>query len=310
MNAGKTTYGYRFLHVLFLAGWAVFLWPGCGEMQLNWQRHGSMSSATRPSVDRPATASRPAQQTEPAAPASAAKPVTEAPPAPQGDYLQLVISADDVSSGPESHFQYVKVQRVPPASAAEILRRLYAPIGLHGIERCVLIYAIPSEQKGAADFIRLLDATPTTEIPTAKSEPPAEAFVRYVAAYVGNRRPGSEDRKAIGELAPLFEGLARSEQSPAVLRWASAMLAGDIEASILSDFNRAEQVYLIAESQAPAGSVERLNAVYARARAQMLSGRRERAHTLYGIIVSQYSALRKTEPYIRARAVLDQTQGR
>lgn len=321
MNAGKRACGAgRWMHgtspVLSVCICAAVL-AGCGEVQFNWQRAGQTKpaktgSGTSGKASAPTTA--PAAGTATTQPANAdvatRPPAPAAQPAPQADYLQLVLVNEPAPANPPVNLTYVRLERGQPSAVAEVLRRLYVPIGVHGIERCVLIYSAPAEVKGAAEFARVLDVAPVVDVPKNLAAEPKEAFVTCVAAHMANRRAASVNRKALAELAPLFEKLAGNESAPPVVRWASAVLAGDIYAGLAFEFNRAEQLLIAAEAMSPMGSVEQLNVLYARARAQMLANRKDRATALFGQIVSQFTACRHTEPYLRARAALEQERGR
>lgn len=308
MNAANRTHGARrwwrrnspVLSLFLLAAAQA----GCGDVQANWERAGQ----TRSAPARSATPPSPAAVAPPAiAPASepASRPAVESPVPPQ-DYLQLALVNEAVPTNVPPNFVYVRLEKAPPAAAAEILRRLYLPIGVHGVDRCVLIYGVAAECQGAAELARSLDLTPVADVPTGGSLGAVEAFREAAAAYMGHRRGAVADRQALLALEPVLGELAvRPDASPAV-RWAAGMLAGDICATLSSDFNRAEQFFLAAESQTPPGSVERMNVLLARARAHAAAGRKDRATLLFGSIVSQFTAFRRAEAYVRARAGLDE----
>jgi hypothetical protein len=177
---------------------------------------------------------------------------------------------------------------------------------MQGADRYLLVYATAPEWRAAADFVRLLDVTPSDEVPQATTGPPIEAFQALVAAMMTKGRPGSVDRKALAETAAGFEAIASSDQAAPVLRWASAMLAADICARTVYDFNRAEQMYLAAQGFAPAGSVEQMNALYGRARAHLLNGRKDRALPLFEAVVAQFTAYRRSDVYDRCRRGLEE----
>jgi len=290
-------------------------WQGCGEVQPNWQRAGQTASPPRPRSPTPTPRKepvkpKPAPAGPPATPAAerpAAPPASQPAPEP-GDYYQLLLLNEASRQQTEPNIATRRLEHGPGDLVGEVLGRLYVPVGMQGADRYLLVYATPAEWRAAADFVRLLDVAPSDELPKSSGGPPVQAFQDLVAALMTRSRPGSVDREALAEIARRFETIAASDQAAPVLRWASAMLAGDIYARTLYDFGRAEQIYLAAQNFAPAGSVEQMNVIYARARAHLLNGRRDRAQKLFESVVAGFLVYRRSEVYDRCRRGMEELQ--
>jgi hypothetical protein len=224
-----------------------------------------------------------------------------------GEYYQLVLSRQPSAEAPPN-FLYVPVSTGSAFDVANVLRRLYVPVGVHGHERCVMIYGAEAEWRAAADFSRLLDVA---ALETSPDRIPAGVMPRFrtaVALYMGASRPGGHDEYRLSEAAELFQQIASVEDATAAVRWAAGMLAGDVYSRIVYDFAKAEQLYLLAQGLAPPGGVEQMNAFYARARAHAISGKSDRARMLFARVVDQFTAFRHSEVYDRCRRALESPQ--
>ncbi|MBN1490509.1 MAG: hypothetical protein JXA69_11385 [Phycisphaerae bacterium] len=286
-------------------------WLGCGDIQPNWRRTGQTgpsrpgpeSRKPGPPADTVAKAPATTRPAEPAAPPTA---IDDEPTSP---YFQLVLFSEPASPTAPPNFVHIQLQHAPAPSVADVLRRLYVPIGHHGQDRYVLLYATEVEWRAAGDFTRLFDVVPSVDLPDPLANEPSKAFQQAIAVLMASSRPGSVDQEALAGVAAAMERIAAAEQAVPILRWAAAMLAGDIHANTTFDFNRAEQVFIAAQSQAPAGSVEAMNTLYARATAHLANGRKDRAQPLFTTVVSQLTAFRRSEVYHRCRRGLEKLQG-
>lgn len=290
-----------------LLAWAV----GCEGVRSNWERGGLASGSPR---SGPRTSAQPPSGTATTQsvagtghPAPATNPSGTVPAEP-GDYYQLVLYPDATLPPAPANFRNVSVLRAPVQSVADVLARLYVPVGYQGVDRCVILYATDAEWTAAAAFVPVLDAPPVTSVPATLPPDPVEAFRVLVGVIMANSRPGSIDRDALGRAAEPLERIAADTAAAPALRWAAAMLAGDLYANLLNDASRAEQVFLLAETQAPADRVERMNALYARARMLVRNGRPQRAEPLFAEVVKSFLSYRRSEVYQRCGRGLDEAR--
>lgn len=284
-------------------------WIGCGDVEFNWQRTGQTAGPARPGPESKRPGPR-AGQTASSAPAgrpteAAHRPVDRSVPlgaAPQpGDYFQLVLFSESPPPETPRNFLHVKLEHAPAASVGEVLSRLYVPVGMQGRDRCLLIYGTQAEWKAAAEFVRVFDVTPHDNLPETMPSQPVEAFQRAVAVLMAKSRIDAVDRAGLAKAAAVFEQVAGNEGATPILRWAAAMLAGDLCARTLYEFNRAEQLYVAAAGISPAGSIEQMNSLYARARTDLANGHKDRADSLFATVVSQFTAYRQSEVHHRCR---------
>ncbi len=297
---------------------ALAAWPGCGDVEFNWQRSGQTGPTPRPGPEsrRPGTPAREtAAPAPPAAPQPASRPAgtatrpARAPSpgdaAPTADYFQLILFNETVPPTVPRNFMHIRLGRGSAPEVGAVLGRLYCPVGMQGQSRFVIVYGSQQEWQAAAEFVRLIDvaAAPDTGEPAAG--PPIEDFQRAVAALMAASRLGAVDRPGLAKAAAAFERIAGSEQAPGELRWAGAMLASDLYARAVFDYARAQQLYMAAAGIAPAGSVEQMNALYQRARTDLANGRKDRADPLFATVVSQFTAYRQSEVYQRCRRALE-----
>jgi len=288
-------------------------WAGCGDVEFNWQRTGQTA---RPAAASNRPVPRPGQ-----GPASAptARPVEAArrpivPPAPSdtgvqpGDYFQLVLFSEPPPPETPRNFLHIRLESAPAAAVGDVLSRLYVPVGVQGQSRCLLIYGAQAEWRAAAEFVRVFDVVPTDNLPERLPAQPVEAFQRAAAVLMARSGMGAVNRPELAKVAGAFEELAGNAQAAPVLRWAAAMLGGDLYARTLYDFPRAEQLYVAAAGIAPTGSIEQMNALYARARTDLANGRKDRAESLFATVVSQFTAYRQSEIYYRCRRGLEKVK--
>jgi hypothetical protein len=284
-------------------------WAGCGDVEFNWQETGQTARSARPGPDskRPGPRADQAPSSAPAVRQARApnRPVDREVPfsaAPQpGDYFQLVLFSEPPPPETPPNFLHVRLERAAADSVGDVLSRLYVPVGIQGRTRCLLIYGTQAEWRAAAEFVRVFDVAPLDDLPQAMPPQPVEAFQRAIAVMMARSRTGAVDRSALAKVATVFEQTAANEQATPILRWAGAMLAGDLCARTLYDFNRAEQLYVAAAGIAPGGSIEQMNALYARARTDVANGRKDRADPLFATVIQQFAAYRHSEVYLRCR---------
>lgn len=296
--------------VLCLAG----MFAGCEDVQVNW----GLEQGPKPKPV-PTPAGRLVQQSTTSPSANAAQPKPVAPPAGQqaqaaaplpaphqvmNVYQVVLLSGPGPAEAPPG-IKHVRLQRSRARDNAKILSRLYLPSGPSGTDdRYTLVYPTPLESDLAAEAALLLD------VPKAQGDPPAggasavwawaigEAFNVFDEAGI----PDDRVQRLANQLVHVMPSadLSRNQQ------WIAGMLAGELLAHRVYDYAAAHAVYRQVESIAQPGSYEQMAGTYARGRALLQDGRREQARQCFETVLGQFSMLRGSEVFERARGTLAQ----
>lgn len=287
---------------------AVGACVGCGDVEFNWQKTGQVRSGPRPGPESPRPGPRAVDVSSVTSAPTASRP---APPsasgdsAAPGDYFQLTLFSEAPPPQTPRGFLHVRLEKGAAADVGAVLSRLYLPVGTQGHTRFLLIYGAQQEWRAAAEFVRLLDVAAGRRLTKPPPADPVEAFHAAVASLMAASRLGAVDRPELSRVAAAFERVVATESAPAELRWAGAMLAADLHVRVTYEYGRAEQLLVAASGIAPSGSVEQMNALYARAQADLMNNRRDRAIPLFAQVVSQFTAFRQSEAYQRSRRAIE-----
>jgi len=231
--------------------------------------------------------------------------------APSAFYQLILLSERGPAAGP-GRTKYVRLKHVSAEAASKALAWLYAPIGRPGQEtRRTLIYQSGALWAAAAEFAPNLDVPVIDEPPPTLPIDPREAFAKAIGlfAYVYRMNPPQPvDLAKLDQVNKLLNVTATANAADPCLRWAAAMLAGQIQAEAQFDFQGAQQSLLVAQGQAGPETVELMMTLFARAEAYSQDGQTDQARKLYQQIVNQFPRFRDSEVYRRAQKAVQAGQ--
>ena len=164
-------------------------------------------------------------------------------------------SGDVARDVPENDMRTVRVERASAREVGRLIAELYPPVGPGGTEhRFYLVYQSAEVMDGAAELAVRMDVD-AADISTGGELAPLEAFATAIPLYYELLRRRVDDRLA-EELVARFEYAANAEQVPALVRWASAMIAAQLYIDYRADPTSQKRALLLASVVAPNDSLE------------------------------------------------------
>lgn len=300
---------------------------GCDDVRPGWagaSRQPSPRPAGPPAgrlATPPADSSRrgEAGQTAPASPRQTAVPAPAAPSSigsaartmPDRSPIQiyqLILLSEAGPAEAASRLKHVRLSHARARDVANALQVLYLPSGPIGTDhRYTLVYPTALEHELAAQAAQILDVPIGDEHGAAEFPPDATAEDWWRWGVTGACRI-FDDRsippERVRRVADTLATAASSSRLSRFQRWAAGMLAGNLLAHRIYDYAAADSVYQQIEAIAGPGSYEQMALLYARGRACQEDGRRDPARRMFESIVGQFSAMRHSEVFERARATL------
>lgn len=299
-----------------------FGWGGCNDIAL-WEPQpqqqprpagrpaGRVVEQSSRAPDAPGAA--PAEATPAAAPPSAATaspqaaPASAAPTASRSPVhiYQLVLFSEAAPAEAPPGMKHVRLSQARARDVAGALKVLYLPSGPSGTDhRYTLVYPTPLEQDLAAEAAKQLDVALLVNVP--EDDQSAEVWRWGVAEAFKVLSDAPIPPHRVRRIAESLARSSASAQLPRLERWAAGMLAGELLAHRLYDYAAAQAIYQQLEVVPEPGSYEQMALVYARGRALQQDGRRDQARVAYEHVIGQFTALRGSEVFERARDSLAQ----
>jgi hypothetical protein len=319
---GRVDQGSCRLCITCVACLLLLLATGCSDVSPGW---GNDTQQPEPRPAGPPAGRLIAQssdeadgstaQTADAAPAPPQKPDAPRPsqsaaqPAPSRSPVQvyqLVLLSEAGPAEAPSGLKHVRLMQARARDVANVLKILYLPSGPTGTDhRYTLVYPTALEHRLADEAARLLDVQTDEEEAGA---PPGDTSAEWWRWGVSQTFRVLDDMSIAEDRVRLIAGTlataATSAQLSTLQRWAAGMLAGELLAHRVYDYAGADSVYRLIEAIAEPGSYEQMALLYARGRAFQQDGRRAQARPAFETIVGQFSAMRGSEVFERARETL------
>jgi hypothetical protein len=218
---------------------------------------------------------------------------------------QLVLLSEAGPAEAPPGLKHVRLLRTRARDAANVLKVLYLPSGPSGTDhRYTLVYPTPLEHDLAAEAARALDVGTAADAPASQGAGDIWRWGMAEAFKVLDDAPIPPHR--VRHIADALAGTCGSAQLTAWQRWAAGMLAGELRAHRLYDYAAAQALYQQLEASTEPGSYEQMALLYARGRGFQQDGRRDQARQAYETVLGQFSTMRGTEVFERARLTLSQ----
>lgn len=269
--------------------------PGRRQAQPIQPAAGS-GSGTRAAKPPPTT------PTEPAA-------THTSPVADGSSFCQVILVSEPSPAEAPPGLKYIRLQRGTARAVGEALAVLCVPAGASGVQdRYSLLYPTAAECKAAASWSATLDAEPL-EAATATAPAGGAALLRWgLGLLYTTSRSHQQEADRLRSVAAALERAAADTDAAAPLRWAAAMIAGDIWSERLYIQARAEQQFEAAQELVPRGSLERIATLYARAGAWIQDGRPDDARRLLKEAIIECGAFADSEVCQRVKRTLEEIE--
>lgn len=221
---------------------------------------------------------------------------------------QLILLSEAGPVEAPSRLKHIRLSQARARDVANALQVLYLPSGPTGTDhRYTLVYPTALEQQLAGEAARVLDVRIGGE-DGAGEFPPGDTADDWWQWGVTESCRMLEDvsvpPKRVRRVADTLATAATSGRLSRFQRWAAGMLAGDLLAHRVYDYAAADSVYQQTEALAEPGSYEQMALLYARGRACQQDGRRDEARRMFESVIGQFSGMRNSEVFQRARATL------
>jgi len=278
---------------------------GCGDVEWLWGeskpgRQGRSAGVIQPTQKPESNNSQTSTKTSKQQPAGMSEESQE-----QAIYYQLILHSKPAQVRTRPGIKHVILRKASARAAGEMLGIMYVPAGPTGTEhRYTLIYATKAEWGAAASWIEALDVQGIAVIIEQSGNSNENEFAYGVGIINGIQADVLDEDKRFRMAREVFSRSARRAEQAEHLRWASGMIAGSISAGRLHEYEQAEKDYATAEAAARPGSLEQMNAQYARACMLIQNGKGEAARKMLANLIGQFGDFKKTEVYERAGRTL------
>lgn len=287
---------------------AIFLVPGCGEIEWNWdttwwRRPKRTVRPTRPVAQRPPGDS---ERTD-----GGGAIVRRDDSAEDGDlradrgneenlrprdaelggrpFFNLYLRSSDYEEGERPRGEAgIILSRAAPRACAQLLEMLYVPMGRSGSPtESYLIYENRDEFEAARAYAPRLDVAPMTA-PAAPvgSEAAFRAGLSLFMSIVESE--SIVDPRLVETCERNLSEAAQSADLSVTDRWAAGILAGRLACDYRYDYVASRSYYRQAERSAPADSIEAMTAQWRRAESLAREGKTGEAAVAYSRIVSRF----------------------
>lgn len=248
---------------------------------------------------------RPPDETETQPPTkTTAKPAESPPSVPQPaagpkSYYKLYLISGEREVEARKGSRKLELAKARSSGAVNVLGMLYPTIGASGSPgQRFLVYQHQPMWTAAAEFAPLLDCPERANVPPADPGGASDAFALAVGMMYRRIEPGQPtDFEGLKRCVRLFEQVYKTSGISGQLQWGAALLAGRIQAEMLSEFAQAQANYERAKGFALPGSVEEMIAVYAIADACLRDGREDRGLALAESLLKQFVQHRSSRVY-------------
>jgi hypothetical protein len=216
-------------------------------------------------------------------------------------YHQLVLTRDAAPAQAPPGLTYARLACAAPRQTAELLGLLYLPSGASGSStRYSLIFPTAPECAAAAALVGQFDLPPANDPSEAA---PADGLACAISiCYRLQSETG--DRSRFTGVMERLEPVGDSPQTSPAHRWAARMLAAGIRADRFSEFRASAELYSKAAGVAVPGSIEHLSSLYGEGHMLLQAGQTRRGRRVLETLIAQFGAMRRTEPFERARRLL------
>ncbi len=231
-------------------------------------------------------------------PPQTATPVSEQPAGPKS-YHKLYLVSGDRKVEPSAHSRKFDLKRARSAPAVNVLGMLYPSIGASGSPgQRFLVYQHGPMWSAAAEFAPLLDCPERTNVPPTDPAGANEAFELALGMVYRLAEPGQPtDFEGLKRCVRLLQQVYTTQGVSGQLQWGAAVLAGRVQADLLSEYAPAQSSFERAKGFALPGSVEEMIAVYGIAETSLRAGRQERGLMLAKSLLEQFARHRPSRVY-------------